>query len=109
MVETFLMPGNSCRGRTSESDDEALQGGSKKGDSVMKPESTLTDRILEAVSEAPGCRIEEVVCQFPDLTWKQVFHELARLSRNGQLRLLLNRRGLTVRSADEIVVVPFSH
>jgi len=75
----------------------------------MKPESTLTDRILEAVSEAPGCRIEEVVCQFPDLTWNQVFRELARLSRNGRLRLMLNRRGLTVRSADEVVVMPFSH
>ena len=63
----------------------------------MTLESTLSDRILEAVSDAPGCRIEEVVCQFPDLTWKQVFREVARLSRNGQLRLMLNRRGLTVR------------
>jgi hypothetical protein len=63
----------------------------------MTLESTLSDRILEAVSDAPGCRIEEVVRQFPDLTWKQVFHEVARLSRNGQLRLMLNRRGLTVR------------
>lgn len=72
----------------------------------MKLESTLTDRILEAVSEAPGCRIEEVVCQFPDLTWNQIFHEVTRLSRNGQLRLMLDHRGLTVRSADEIGVVP---
>ena len=62
----------------------------------MTLESTLSDRILEAVSDAPGCRIEEVVRQFPDLTWKQV-REVARLSRNGQLRLMLNRRGLTVR------------
>ena len=63
----------------------------------MTLESTLSDRILEAVSDAPGCRIEEVVRQFPDLTWKQVFREVARLSRNGQLRLMLNRQGLTVR------------
>ncbi len=75
----------------------------------MKPESTLTDRILEAVAGTPDCRIEEVIRQFPDLTWNQIFRELARLSRNGQLRLLLNRRGLTVRSADGIVVAPFSH
>ena len=74
----------------------------------MKLESTLTDRILEVVSEAPGCRIEEVVCQFPDLTWNQVFREVTRLSQNGQLRLILDRRGLTVRSADETMAVPFS-
>jgi hypothetical protein len=42
-----------------------------KEDSAMKPEATLTDRILKAVSGAPGCRIEEVICQFPDLTWNQ--------------------------------------
>jgi hypothetical protein len=94
------MPGNACRGRTSKSDDEALYRGSQNGDRVMKPECTLTDRILEAVSEAPGCRIADVVCQFPDLTWNQVFRELARLSRNGQLRVILNRRGLTIRSVD---------
>jgi hypothetical protein len=74
----------------------------------MKLESTLTDRILEVVSEAPGCRIEEVVYQFPDLTWNQVFREVTRLSQNGQLRLLVDRRGLTVRSADETAAVPFS-
>ena len=32
----------------------------------MTLESTISDRILEAVSDAPGCRIEEVVCRFPD-------------------------------------------
>lgn len=63
----------------------------------MKLESTLADRILEAVSEAPGCRIEDVVGQFPDLTWNQIFRELGRLSRNRQVRLVVNRRGLTVR------------
>jgi hypothetical protein len=63
----------------------------------VKLEFTLTDRILEAVSETPGCRIEDVAGQFPDLTWNQILRELGRLSRNGQLRLMLNRRGLTVR------------
>ena len=71
--------------------------GRRREDSAVKPEPTLTDRILKAVSEAPGCRIEDVIEQFPDLTWNQMFHELGRLSRNRQLRLMLNRRGLTVR------------
>ena len=69
----------------------------RRGDSAVKLESTLADRILVAVSEAPGCRVEDVVGQFPELTWNQIFHELGRLSRSGQLRLMLNRRGLTVR------------
>jgi len=102
------MPGQSINRRTSNLTRRSIAG-RRRGGNALKLESTLTDRILEAVSKAPGCRIEDVVGLFPDLTWKQVFHELARLSRNGQLRLLLNRRGLTVRSADEIVVVPFSH
>jgi hypothetical protein len=65
--------------------------------SIIDLESTLTDRILEAVSKAPGCRIEDVVDLFPDLTWNRIFRELGRLSRNRQVRLVVNRRGITVR------------
>ena len=65
--------------------------------SITDLESTLTDRILEAVSKAPGCRIEDVVGNFPDLTWNRIFRELGRLSRNRQVRLVVNRRGITVR------------
>jgi hypothetical protein len=65
--------------------------------SITDLESTLTDRILEAVSKAPGCRIEDVVDLFPDLTWNRIFRELGRLSRNRQVRLVVNRRGITVR------------
>ena len=83
-------------GRTSNLTRRSIAG-RRRGDSTVKLESTLADRILEAVSEAPGCRIEDVVGQFPDLTWNQIIRELGRLSRNGQVRLMLNRRGLTVR------------
>lgn len=65
----------------------------------MKPESTLTDRILEVVDKTPACRLEELVYLFPDLTWNQVFREVTRLSTNGQLRLMLDRQGVTVRNA----------
>ena len=72
----------------------------------MKVESTVTGRILEAVANAPGYRIEELVYLFPDLTWSQVFHEVNRLSRNGQLRLMLDGRGVfTVRRADEVTAL----
>jgi len=65
--------------------------------SITDLESTLTDRILEAVSKAPGCRIEDVVGLFPDLTWNRIFRELGRLSRNRQVRLVVNRQGITLR------------
>lgn len=90
------MPGQSINRRSANLTRRSIAG-RRRGDGAVKLESTLADRILEAVSEAPGCRIEDVVGQFPDLTWNQIFHELGRLSRNRQVRLVVNRRGLTVR------------
>jgi hypothetical protein len=69
----------------------------------MQSESALTDRIIEAVAKAPDCRIEELVCHFPDLTWSQVFRELDHLSRKGQLRLMVDDRGVTVRRPGEVM------
>jgi hypothetical protein len=94
MVGTFAMPKQSIKPRILTRRSIA---GRRRRDSAVKLESTLTDRIMEAVSEAPGSRIEDVVDQFPDLTWNQIFRELGRLSRNRQVRLVVNRRGLTVR------------
>jgi hypothetical protein len=88
------MPGKFINRRSSNLTKRSIPG-RRRG--YVKLESTLTVRILEAVSEAPGCRIEDVVGNFPDLTWNQIFRELGRLSRNRQVRLVVNRRGLTVR------------
>lgn len=90
------MPGKFINRRSSNLTKHSIPG-RRRGYNAVKLESTLTDRILEAVSEAPGCRIEDVVGNLPDLTWNQIFLELARLSRNRQVRLVVNRRGLTVR------------
>lgn len=96
MVETFPMPRQFMKRRSSNLTSRSIAG-RRRGDGAREVEFTLTDRILEAVSKAPGCRIEDVVGQFPDLTWNQIFRELGRLTRNRQLRLMLNRGGLTVR------------
>jgi len=90
------MPGKFINRRSSNLTKHSIPG-RRRGYNAVKLESTLTVRILEAVSEAPGCRIEDVVGNLPDLTWNQIFLELARLSRNRQVRLVVNRRGLTVR------------
>jgi hypothetical protein len=90
------MPGPFKNRRTSNLTRRAITD-RQRGGNGLKLESTLTDRILEAVSKAPGCRIEDVVDLFPDLTWNRIFRELGRLSRNRQVRLVVNRRGITVR------------
>lgn len=49
---------------------------------------------MEVIIRSAGNRLEEVVFECPDLTWNQVFCELDRLSRAGQLRLMTKGSGL---------------
>jgi hypothetical protein len=65
----------------------------------MNLESALSDRILEVATRTPSCRVEDLVYHFPDLMCSQVIREVASLSRNNQLRLMLNGRGITVKNA----------
>lgn len=58
------------------------------------PIYTTTDRILEEVAHSPGCLLEELVLACPDLSWNQVFVEVDRLSRRGELVLALRGPGL---------------
>jgi hypothetical protein len=53
----------------------------------MSQLGTLADRILAAVHRAPGCQLDELVLTIPELTWNQVFLEVDRLSRTGQVRM----------------------
>ncbi len=49
---------------------------------------------MEVIIRSPGCSIEEVVLECPELTWNRVFCELDRMSRMRQVRLTLKDRGL---------------
>lgn len=42
---------------------------------------------MEVILRSPGSQLEEVVLECPDLTWNQVFCELDRMSRTGQVRV----------------------
>ncbi len=42
---------------------------------------------MEVIIRSPGRQLEEVVFECLDLTWNQVFCELDRMSRAGQVRL----------------------
>jgi hypothetical protein len=53
----------------------------------MAQNATVTDRVLDAVSHAPGCLLDELLLACSDLTWNQVFLEIDRLSRTGRVRL----------------------
>ena len=45
------------------------------------------EKIMQVIIRSPGCSLEEVVLEYPDLTWNQVFCEVDRMSRTGQARL----------------------
>jgi hypothetical protein len=45
-------------------------------------------------SVPPGSSLDEITLECPDLTWNQVFCEINRMSRTGQVKLILKGRGL---------------
>jgi hypothetical protein len=53
----------------------------------MAQVETVTNRILNAVRHAPDCTLDELTQRCPDLHWSQVFLEVDRLSRSGDLKL----------------------
>lgn len=50
--------------------------------------------ILDALRRKYECDLEELVRVCPAFTWNQVFLEVDRLSRTGELRLLPRRAGV---------------
>jgi hypothetical protein len=68
----------------------------------MIQEQTAANRIIETVSRSPGCLIEELALDCPDLTWNQIFLTVDRFSRAGQLRLAKKGPGVyAVRLQDQ--------
>jgi hypothetical protein len=59
----------------------------------MSQLGTVADRILDAVHRAPGCQLDDLVLRLPELTWNQVFLEVDRLSRTGQVRMTAMGKG----------------
>jgi hypothetical protein len=56
--------------------------------------SQASEQIMQVVLRSPGCLLEEVVLECPELTWNQVFYELDRMSRSGRVRLTAKGPGL---------------
>ena len=56
---------------------------------------------MEVIIRSLGGQLEEVVFECPGLTWNQVFCELDRLSRAGQVQLTAKSPGLYIVSSPD--------
>jgi hypothetical protein len=63
---------------------------------AMKHDQIIAGRIIEVVSQCPGCLLEELILACPSLTWNQVFIEVDRLSRDGMLILERKDPGIDI-------------
>ena len=64
----------------------------------MSGQETISDQILKVVRRVPGCQLDELEKSLPGLTWNQIFLEVDRLSRKGQVRVIPTGDGMyTVR------------
>jgi hypothetical protein len=59
----------------------------------MTSHRPVTDRILGAVQRTHGCDLDTLTNCLSDLSWSQVFLEVDRLSRQGQVLVTFNSGG----------------
>ena len=59
----------------------------------MTSQTLVTDRILGQVQRTQGCDLDMLAKSLSDLSWSQVFLEVDRLSRAGQVRVTLDPQG----------------
>ncbi len=59
----------------------------------MTSQTLVTDRILGQVQRTQGCDLDMLAKSLSDLSWSQVFLEVDRLSREGQVRVTLDTQG----------------
>jgi predicted nucleic acid-binding Zn-ribbon protein len=69
----------------------------------MASNAPVTDRILGTVQRTHGCDLDTLTNSLSDLSWGQVFLEVDRLSRQGQVLVTLDTRGrYMIRMPDHI-------
>ncbi|MGH7147632.1 MAG: hypothetical protein ACREIJ_07015, partial [Nitrospiraceae bacterium] len=62
-------------------------------DLIMASHTPVTDRILGQVQRTHGCDLDTLTKSLSDLSWSQVFLEVDRLSRDGQVQVTLDTGG----------------
>lgn len=59
----------------------------------MAKSKPMTTQVLEALERNSACEFDRLVADCSEFTWKQLFDEVDRLNRNGQLCLTVQRNG----------------
>jgi hypothetical protein len=59
----------------------------------MISHSAVTNRILGEVKRTHGCDLDTLASSLPELSWNQVFLEIDRLSRQGQVLVTFGTGG----------------
>ncbi|MDH4188116.1 MAG: hypothetical protein OEV08_14085 [Nitrospira sp.] len=57
---------------------------------------TNAEHIIDIITHADGCTVEHVALACPELTWIEVFVEINRLRRDGQVQITLKQPGYYV-------------
>ena len=60
----------------------------------MTQHTTVEDQLIAMLHRAHACDLEEVIRQWTNLTWNQMYLAVDRLSRSGKLMLVPRGRGL---------------
>jgi hypothetical protein len=69
----------------------------------------VTDRILSQVQRTQGCDLDTLTKSLSDLSWGQVFLEVDRLSREGQVRVTRDTGGRYMIRLPDHIRVPETH
>ena len=59
----------------------------------------ITDRILDMLRGSPECEFEALVTRCPEFTWNELYQEVSRMSRAGQLTILRGVGIFTIKHA----------
>lgn len=61
------------------------------------------DRVVAVVVSSPNATLDDVVYQYPDLTWNHIVLTIDRLTRNGEMRVIAKSPGAYTLSLSERV------
>ncbi|MDK2743778.1 MAG: hypothetical protein NDI90_12740 [Nitrospira sp. BO4] len=63
----------------------------------MGEQKPITGRILESLQGSSECEFETLVTRLPQFTWNELFSEISRLSRMGQITITRGVGTFTIR------------
>ena len=69
----------------------------------MSQQKPITERILEFLRGVPECDFEALVTRYPEFSWNELYLEVARLSRAGQVKIT---RGVGIFTIQETPALP---